>query len=483
MENTTSTNTGSPPPTFPPGRVGTGEASLPIALGLLLVSVITPIACARFGLLGLVLAPGVFAFAATWTMRPEWFCALVGVTYAAGQQVLEDITVGSLNGSQLLIVGTTAALVVRAVPYLRGGRLSALPRCTTPFIVFLVMATLGVALSPWRTVALASLAKLIACFTVFAFSALVARKRSALTTARFTLGVAAVTAACLSVSGDLTGAEAFTTNEGESRASGSFGSPVQVGNVCLLGLPVFLSTLLSTRLQWQRLACVVALGCVGLGVFSAFSRRAIVSGMVFLLLVLVRWQPERRLSALRRVLLVVATCLVLGFGVLAVDEQTLTGRLDDIPFFGDSEVELASSGSGRGRIWAAVVGDLATNDALQWLCGRGLHATTLATNRELGVPCNAHNSYLEVLYCLGVLGLVVFLWLSLAMLKDLLRVGRRGGPLGSEAQLWALFLVGTYLGVDLFGSSLYNVEARWFLFLMLGTLLGSRAPERHSRPT
>jgi hypothetical protein len=414
-----------------------------------------------------------------WALRPHAFCALAGVGYALSQAWLESrtvLSVGALsvNGSQAFMLGVTVLLAVRLVPlWIDSRRDFALPGFALPQLVLIASAGVSWLTSPLPATGAATIFKLVACTVALLFGYWTARDGRALPAYRRCIDAVALVAA---VTGfiDLAGGAVDPVRSDELRAGGSFGSPIQIGTVSLLGVPAFVSRLLERRGSvaaslWPLLGLVVT----GVGLFSAFTRRSLVAAGLFFMALATR--RRGRTSHAASWGWIVLMIFAVTSGVLVVTDSTLEGRLRDLPLVGAGEPLHARIGSGRPLIWGAMLRALGDNGPTAWIIGNGLHASYVATQERIRTEASAHNSYLELLYNQGLLGLGAYVAFLASVFGRLREASRVPGEVGLLAGIWGRFLLAFACAVDMFGSAIYSLDTRWYLYLMLGGVLGSAA--------
>jgi len=131
---------------------------------------------------------------------------------------------------------------------------------------------------------------------------------------------------------------------------------------------------------------------------------------VALILVLILLQNRFSLRTMAAIAGIVVVALASG----AAD--TITARFDR------QSVELSggvqSLGSGRGTIWTAAVSQWSDDGPLAWTFGSGLRAVNTFELAELGVEFVGHSDLVEILVDFGVVGLLAWLLLWFALLRE-----------------------------------------------------------------
>lgn len=130
---------------------------------------------------------------------------------------------------------------------------------------------------------------------------------------------------------------------------------------------------------------------------------------------------------------------VLFVGALWVGGESLTGRLESVQSEIEAPVAGEQDGARRGVIWAAT-----------WkmfkeypLAGVGLGAYWIAITRfhqapGSVMPRQAHNDYLELLVCGGIIGLALGLWFAVLLVRRARRTLQAIEPFRSAASLGAV---------------------------------------------
>jgi len=179
----------------------------------------------------------------------------------------------------------------------------------------------------------------------------------------------------------------------------------------------------------------------------------------------------------------IVVMLVVGYaGYRLVGESAVEQRLQDLPGVGNVKITDSGFGSSRGMIWRAVLKGIAESGVVDLVVGHGTESVPFCVQRYAGVFKNAHNSYLEMLYDMGIIGLVLYILTIGITWRELQAVARRSsGYLGLAAASWALYWIIYHMTIEMFGSSVLRIEARWFMMFMSGIILGLSAARRDSR--
>ncbi len=413
--------------------------------------------------------------------NPPLFAAIVGVSYLsvhllASEQVIGLMGNRNIKVSELLGLLLTVMLFVRALPHILGSGFALIRPFFGPLVLFVASVVTSFALSPHHDLALGTAFHVLGVLAVFVFAIVTASHPGALETYWAAVQVAGVATAISALQS--VGADRLTSalSVGARRSAGLFGRANVTADVILVAFPSFFARFISPlATRTGRFIGLSGMVLCGLGLFATFTRASILGALIFLGLHLA---SRRRLSSGRRersrkVVAVVIAVAAVAIGIAAVDEQTLQSRLADVPGLGGVTVSDSSSGSGRIGIWKAMIRGLAQNGPLEWLIGNGMQASLNATARDLGSQWAAHNSALELLYGHGLVGLIAYIWLIVTIWRELMRSAEMEGNLGLLSVTQANLLLAFTLSVEMFTSAVYGFVSRWYMFLLIGAVIGT----------
>ncbi len=235
----------------------------------------------------------------------------------------------------------------------------------------------------------------------------------------------------------------------EGVVDGMFGNPNSLAMALDLMLPVAIVFAFITKKRTSRLyylACSVAL--VG-GVLVSLSRGGFLALAVILLVLLWKLSRKRRL----------VTFVVVGLMLIPmpwVAPSKLRNRVLSIIY-----LERDDSGSTVDRIALLKQGISMIPD--YWILGVGMNNYHLYTANKQ----TAHNTYIEILIELGILGLIAYLVIIIAPLLALWRVQRQteNAPRGPTRDIYYLSvgLQASFAGYCI-SSFFGSVEYYWFLY-------------------
>lgn len=257
--------------------------------------------------------------------------------------------------------------------------------------------------------------------------------------------------------------------EPEGRLSGSLGNANETGTALAVGAALAVGLAYGLRGKpWLQLGVIVGVPFLIYSLFLTVSRGSIVAFAAVLLAgVLVGGPMRRRIAGLA---VAVAVGGVLFFGVFAHQDEH---RLFE-----------SNGGTGRVDIWTVgwrmveanpVIGVGAGNfpsSTVHYLLAPG---AITRSDYIVDEPKVAHNTYLNVLAELGVIGLVLFLSIVVYSLRSALRAARTfaaAGDIDMEIVSRALLvaLIG-FLVASFFGSREYSKQL-WLLLSLGPALLG-----------
>jgi len=200
-----------------------------------------------------------------------------------------------------------------------------------------------------------------------------------------------------------------------------------------------------------------------ISVAISFKRGAIVATALMLLVVL--WTVKRNDRVRSRVAPLVFLPLLLWLGYSLAD--WFSGGYLSVRF----SIEELQDGSGRGRIYDVLWRSVREANVLELFFGRGSEGTTAL------VDTGAHNQWLEVLVNFGLLGLVAYFGLIVALIRTALVATR------DQARLnLAVCAVVTYLVVVGFYSGTLFVHQTFYATAMLGLWHGEHAAAHTEAP-
>ncbi len=449
---------------------------LVVALLVVLITATTSPAASMGAAIAVVL------FLGLWAKDPPIFVLIAGSIYAATQAMAMEesaLVVGSvpLNGAQMFVVLITGALVARmGLDMALTGRHPVLPHCLLPFALLVISAGFRSVGGEDQVQAFAATARMLACLIVLAFASFTATSMRTVYVYLMTGAIVAVVASFSAFAEALLGrGTEDVIRAGAVRAGGSFGGAVPTGNVAFLGIPAFVGRWMAAKSKWSRGIAGACLFLVGLGLFSTFTRRTLVGAAIFILTYF--WPVAKDRGATRvgtgnKIAIILLTVVAISAGILSVDQKSLDQRLSDIPGLSNVSATDEGIGSGRGLIWRAMIQGLRQNSIAAWLVGNGTLSSIENNRRFAYLELTAHNSYLELLFNQGIVGLGLYLWFALALFRALRSVVRQGGAIGMLADVWSRYWVAYLLSVEMFGSSIYRIESRWYMMAIMGAIIG-----------
>jgi O-antigen ligase len=235
------------------------------------------------------------------------------------------------------------------------------------------------------------------------------------------------------------------------RSQGGVGDPNFFAALQLVMLPVFVVLAGAARKRrMQVFFGSAALVCAG-SVITSLSRGGFIALAVLLLVVVVA--PFRFLFSSRRSQLVALLVLAVGIGAVGVrHSSTLTSRIETI--YGHGKLA-AQEGSGRIDLWSAAWTSVEERPWLGLGYGAFPRASTGLMLRTPGVDLSVysgrkngepvHNTYLESLVELGLVGPILYAGLLLSTAVSLRRTARRA--LQANEHFMARLAYGLILGL------------------------------------
>lgn len=256
----------------------------------------------------------------------------------------------------------------------------------------------------------------------------------------------------------------------EERLSGAFGNANETAAALAVGVALAGGLAFALRDRpWLRLGAIIGVPLSMIALFMTVSRGGIVA-LVAVLVAAVLIAGQRRKAAIAAVVLAAVTAVVY-FGAVAGPEAR-------------EHLLKSNGGTGRSDIWKVgwrmveanpVLGVGAGNFAsssVHYLLEPG---TIMRPDFIVDNPKVAHNTYLEVLAELGVVGLVLFLALIGSALATMLKAARLFAARGDRemevlARAVLIALVG-FLTAAFFGSREFSNQL-WLLLSLGPALLG-----------
>lgn len=233
------------------------------------------------------------------------------------------------------------------------------------------------------------------------------------------------------------------------------GHAVAMATLAVLGAWQALRT--DDKWRWRRLGAVVAgLACVAL--LFTWVRTLWIFVAVGVAALLAFRQLWRALAG-----------WVVGLGALVMVSSTLRSRFADVGHLLTLEAPpggWGAVGSWRGRIWLESINAFAAGPWWTWVVGRGL-GEHVGLHKDL----DPHNEYLSILFQLGVVGLVLWLWLMFAAMWVCLQAGRSG-------RLGAALLLAVLLTCGISNEWLTRATVQWVTFGAVGLAVAAQRDRR-----
>jgi O-antigen ligase len=155
--------------------------------------------------------------------------------------------------------------------------------------------------------------------------------------------------------------------------------------------------------------------------------------------------------------------------MLAVPEKYVASRSADLPGYQGGAPGLdMEAGSGRGLLWRGMLTIQSRSTVLEWLTGHGLESVLRDLPKVTGLRVGGHNSYLEVVYQLGVVGLLILAGLIGANLRGLKSTSNESPDASRCGMYWHDYYIAYLLSTIMFNGFIWDVGATWFTNLGLG---------------
>lgn len=319
-------------------------------------------------------------------------------------------------GSDVLLVGAILLGCVYRLPVDRPrARLSALAVILTAFVVYAGAQQLPELLNGYRGTLDHDVGylfiQLLTCFGGIMAATYVLADRSPYPFLVMALSGATLVAVLALLTYDVTTIPAFIANlapgsDNLTRALGSFSNPNYFG--AFAAMLAVTAAALASRVRSRRIFVVlIAIAALmGLGVLVSLSRGAIVAALVGL-----AWLALARSRALAFVILVAAV-----LGAFVVYPAFVEWRLENLTGSASAESYAIMARSDRGRLVGTLAGPLLFLTAPLFGIGFG-HFVPMSVQVTGSDPINAHNWYLSVLAEQGMVGIVLLVLLSVALVR------------------------------------------------------------------
>jgi O-antigen ligase len=416
-----------------------GKYSLLLAILLaasvgLLVVILSPLYAAA---LAVTLALAYFAI-----RRPHWVVFALLLTKASLDNLSQTVTffedtAWSVNVNGLLNV----AIVLLAVVVVVGRYVSIrkLP-ATRPYLVLLAIGLLGLIVSSYRTDTIREWFRLASPLAIYTLVAGVARRRPGIGWLITLIALSAVVPFAVGLYQAVSGTGSQVT-AGFNRAYSTFWFPAGFAFYLLIVLMLAIPQLKVSQRFWRQVVFAGLIGLCELLLLLTYVRAAWAGMLLAVGLFGLFYSRKLLFIGIIGVLIVVLT-------VPAVTQRFADLRTPDTFSSGGGTVGPASAlGASNSFQWRlALWGDtLSFAVAHPWV-GNGLGSfANLAALTRVGLKIAAHNDYLRILVEMGVMGLLVFLWLHLSVLRGAWRVYRQRRPAWQSA--FALAFIGLYLAI------------------------------------
>jgi len=435
----------------------------------------TAIALSAFGpaRLGVLLVVG--ALAGLSLVNPGAYLFATVAIYSALQGLLAEFPAGDLfpvpvNASQVFMALLTLWWACRILIGL--ARREGVPKPSAAInahLAFFAWSAVTVLLAPEKD-SVAAAARLAACVTIHFVGYWLGSVR------RWEGFVPGAIAFAAIAAGGSAAIEAITARRvaeaisyGAFRAGGSFGGPVVTATVAMVGLPVFCAWILPGNSRRRRVIAALGLVAVAGGIVGTLTRTALVGTALFGVLLVTQRRVAAQHGRVRRAVIAFAPIALVLLLLLAVPDKYVASRSADLPGYQGGGAGLgAESGSGRGLLWRGMLTIQGRSSAAEWLTGHGLESVLRDLPPVTGIRAGGHNSYLEVLYQLGLIGLVILVVMVTANIR-LLKPPVGADPATSRICLyWRDYYFAYLLSTIMFNGFIWDVGATWFTDLGLG---------------
>ncbi len=401
------------------------------------------------------------------------YCAMQGVVGAG-----ESISLGgmTINPARVFVPALAATFALRLLAGARAG-LPRPPRSLLVQAVFLSWAVLCCIRGPAPAAEAGTVAKIgtvaLMAYVAFAFAR---RWRGWV---ELTVAAGSVAAAVGAVIDRLSyGPADELLRVGAVRVEGTFGGAVATATIAYCGVPVFISWWSRRESRLHRIgAVIVGVGFVA-ALASTLTRTVVVGLLVFVTLIALSSARGASWSKVRRIGFVVAAVgVILAAVVYIVPSSDLEARAADLPGLSAGGGVNPNLGSGRGMLWLATLELIKRSSPIEWLIGHGVGGGLRDLQAYTRAPFGTHNSYLEVFYDMGAVGLALFVILLVTTVKDL-RAAERSRVEKGDVRLWSSYFISYALSTIMFNGYVYGIGPRFFTYIGVGLALGMAASQK-----
>ena len=265
---------------------------------------------------------------------------------------------------------------------------------------------------------------------------------------------------------------------GPYRAAGSLGGVTNTGTIALAATYFFAVKLLERPRRLERLVFAAGALVSGVVILLNFTRSSMLGAVLAAIIFATIGQSDRTKG--RRGMMILAALAVWAIiGLTILPKSTIESRFGDLQV-GDQSTSTRTIGSGRGAIWSIVADGILQSTWGEWAFGHGVEAVTGLVRKRMGIPFQAHNSYLEIAYDAGIVGLALYIAFIIAVLVALWRKATR--TRSSGAYLWFSFTLAYYLSTEMFIHHVYYMGGRFFILVFTGLVLADGWPASAQQP-
>jgi len=441
-------------------------ALITVVLAICIALVI--LSSAKMALLAIGFAPFIIY---TYARRPGIFLFFSTMPYMATQLVfreLEVISAGSLsiNINRVYMAILTVALTARLLANRKNNQ-TLFPTSFKIHFSFLIWSLFSyfLLLTPGGTVVMFRLA---ACFIAAVFAYQFSPQPRERNWILLTIGITSISAGLSTIidlgSNDPTPTLMF-------RSTGMFGGAVATAVIAFAGLPVFVEMFVLGKGLRPKYFGLIGFGSLAICLALTLTRTALLGVLLFFIFLAISLRRELpRLHGKRFVMALVPLIILLATFMLDQGSQLATRFADVQELAAGGELE-SSIGSGRIGIWGAFLDALQEAHPLNLLFGHGLTSSWYVAQR-IGLPYESHNSYLAIVFDMGIIGLIFYLSLLLGTMRNLYDASIANRTDRIRGFIWLSYYMAFCLSTILFNGYVYAVGQRWLTYLGIGACLG-----------
>ena len=158
--------------------------------------------------------------------------------------------------------------------------------------------------------------------------------------------------------------------------------------------------------------------------------------------------------------------LVIGYFAYEIAFSSFENRLMDF-YQGTERGGEIRYGSGRSVFWQIALNSWYEKSIFYWFFGLGFFSTSISLKILYGLPIQAHNDFIEILHCFGLIGFITYLMFYFRLVSWIYNL-----PRATFYRYISLFCFLIFLGRSFFAGTLYRPDTI-FLSVSMGFIFGN----------